>query len=125
MELFEKIKDFFREFIKENSKISITIAAIMVVLSLSAVLVGISQCSVKLPSKPVVLPADGVIDPVDSFFDPQKTPPLESYYFSRESREEWEQEEVDRWFEEPSQKNVDNLDKANDKVIDKILGAAP
>ncbi|UTC76223.1 hypothetical protein E4O03_05860 [Treponema sp. OMZ 792] len=50
---------------------------------------------------------------------------LSPIQFSREQRKIWEKEEVDYWYEPPTEKDMEALHKQNKKLADKILEAAP
>lgn len=54
--------------------------------------------------------------------EPLYLPPIQ---FSREQRKIWEKEEVDYWYEPPTEKDMEELHKQNKKIADKILEAAP
>ena len=45
--------------------------------------------------------------------------------FSRTTEEKWSQEETDKWFTVPTEKEIENLSNANDKIINSIVEAAP
>ena len=62
---------------------------------------------------------------VEDFFKPKKENLTEEYYFTREQSSQWTDEEFDRWFTVPTNETVEELGKANNKVTEEILGAAP
>ena len=47
------------------------------------------------------------------------------YNISRETKEKWSDEQADLWFEVPTEKDINSLEKANDNIISEITGAAP
>ena len=47
------------------------------------------------------------------------------YNISRETKEKWNDEQADTWFEVPTEKDINSLEKANDNIISEITGAAP
>ena len=47
------------------------------------------------------------------------------YNISRETKEKWSEEQADTWFEVPTEKDINSLEKANDNIILDITGAAP
>ena len=47
------------------------------------------------------------------------------YNISRETKEKWDDEQADTWFEVPTEKDINSLEKANDNIILEITGAAP
>ena len=47
------------------------------------------------------------------------------YNISRETKDKWNDEQADNWFEVPDEKDIKSLEKANDNIISEITGAAP
>ena len=41
------------------------------------------------------------------------------------TQEKWDEEQADTWFEKPTEKDIESLEKANDNIIRDITGAAP
>lgn len=61
-------------------------------------------------------------DKIQIIDEPLYLPPIQ---FSREQRKIWEKEEVDYWYEPPTEEDMEELHKQNKKIADKILEAAP
>lgn len=61
-------------------------------------------------------------DKIQIIDEPLYLPPIQ---FSREQRKIWEKEEVDYWYEPPTEQDMEELHKQNKKIADKILEAAP
>ena len=71
----------------------------------------------KIPDTQIVLTEELLIPP---------SPALPNgYNNSRITKDKWSNEEIDKWFTKPSDKEIDDLAKANDKIISEITGAAP
>ena len=71
----------------------------------------------KIPDTQIVLTEELLIPP---------SPALPNgYNNSRITKDKWSNEEIDKWFTKPSDKEIDDLSKANDKIISEITGAAP
>ena len=47
------------------------------------------------------------------------------YIASREVKDAWSDADTDRWFTPPEGKEMEDLRRANDKIVSDILGAAP
>ena len=47
------------------------------------------------------------------------------YYPNRITENQWSQEEINKWFTYPEEETMKELEKANDKIVDDITGAAP
>ena len=62
------------------------------------------------------------VDKLQIIDEPLYLPPIQ---FSREQRKIWEKEEVDYWYEPPTEEDMGELHKQNKKLTDKILEAAP
>lgn len=61
-------------------------------------------------------------------FDPMSPEPPEiekDYYQSRKTESVWSEEEIKRWYSKPDSELMAELQAANDKIIEEIIGAAP
>ncbi len=47
------------------------------------------------------------------------------YYPARITENQWQKEEVNKWFTYPEEETLKELEKANNKIVDDITGAAP
>ncbi|MBQ9630681.1 MAG: hypothetical protein IJR49_03755 [Treponema sp.] len=47
------------------------------------------------------------------------------YITSRQTKEKWEEGEIERWFTPPGENERNDLHHANNKTVSDILGAAP
>ena len=47
------------------------------------------------------------------------------YNISRQTRDKWTEEQTEEWFEIPTEKDIQSLEKANDNIVSDITGAAP
>ncbi|MFA6936629.1 MAG: hypothetical protein WCQ67_00190 [Treponema sp.] len=113
-----------KKFVAEKGKFPFILAAILVFLFIGAVVASIIQCA----SKPKKITPFETTEPYISTKD--LVPPNSEfgsidYYFSRIPSDKWSEKEVDRWFTEPTQKEIDELGNANDAIISEITGAAP
>lgn len=120
------IKTAVADFMSRTSRITITIIAILVILTVSALVVLLAQPKSKAQTKTVVEPSI-VTDfkTEDDFIPPEGIKLTEDYYFSRVTNDTWSREEVDRWFTLPNEAALDELGRANDALVEEIVGAAP
>ena len=126
MQIIDDIKESVTDFLHHNAKIIITVIAIILLFVLSAVVIGIVQCTQKAQiHKPVVIPKDETFTLTDDLFAPEEQPLTENYYFSRETKDNWNQDEFDQWFVKPDETTIKGLQDSNDNMIEKITGAAP
>lgn len=126
MEALENVLQKVRDFFHENSRLKITVVVLIIFMTaaafISAVIESFSSASaVKKTGIKTGVPFKAT----DDFFLPPEKELTDSYYFSRETDSAWSQEESDRWFTPVDKKIIDDLDAANDKIIDDIIGAAP
>lgn len=123
MNFFEKIKESLQNFLQKNTRITAGITVILVLLAVFAFASGIFQ--EKKKKETFVFPEQIPFSAVDEFFPPKDDSLTEDYYFLREQNSCWTKEEFNRWFSVPSNENVESLGKANEKIANEILGAAP
>lgn len=120
------ILDAASGFIQRSSKLTLTITGILLFLAVSALCIALAQLpKIQVKKKTPVLPPVTQELPVESFIRPQKEFLTQEYYFSRESHSVWQDEEAKRWFTMPDESTVSELGRANDKAVEKIIGAAP
>lgn len=125
MEWIDTVKDKFRECLSENTRVTVAVAAILLVLAALALAAGIIHEQSAVKNKEIILPGQIPYSAVEQFFPPKKGGLTEDYYFSREQSSSWSQSEFDRWFSVPKADSIETLGKANEKIADEIIGAAP
>ncbi|MCR4822746.1 MAG: hypothetical protein K5873_07730 [Treponema sp.] len=47
------------------------------------------------------------------------------YYPNRITENQWSKKDMEKWFTFPEDENMEGLEKANDKIVSDITGAAP
>lgn len=116
------LKDKIFFWIKENKKLAIVIASLFCLMLICIIILicsfnkGKNQ-SEKIYKEQLQLTHELVI--------PNGPDLPDDYTISRETKENWSKEEGEQWFTLPSEKEINGLSKANDNLIDEILGAAP
>lgn len=117
-DLFENIKEQIESLDKKFLLILSSLVLIIIVsLILIIVLLSNNKKNEKTEQFPLVLQEELVIPPSAEL--------PKDYNISRKTEEKWTTEETDEWFTVPSDREVENLSKANEKIIDNILEAAP
>ena len=137
IDLKNKITDIFkniRDFFSNNRKAVIIIVCILIfILILTLLLILVSQKkddTSHSKTKQAVLSSKNSdfksgkvdMDKLQIIDEPLYLPPIQ---FSREQHKIWEKEEVDYWYEPPTEEDMEELHKQNKKIADKILEAAP
>lgn len=115
--LFEKIKNFYNN----NKKLAIIVGSgIIVILILLILLISILASSGKKTTF-----VDTEIILTETQMIPNGPELQNDYVISRQTKEKWTEEEVDEWFTVPTLKDVENLSKSNDAMVNDLLGNAP
>jgi len=122
MNFLDNIKDAYHNLAQRTSRLAVTILGIILFLFLCALIVlGVHSCNQKKIGN--VKREDFKSE--DEFIPPSNIKLTEDYYFSREQKESWSQEEIEKWFSNPNTINMNELKQANDALVDEIIGAAP
>lgn len=126
-EFFENIKEKFSSFIEwikeycaENKRNAILFAALFICIIFLFILIICLSSSKKQktePEKSIVLTQELLV--------PDGPELHKDYNISRETKDKWSDSEAEKWFEIPTSKDINSLEKANDSIINDILGAAP
>ncbi|UTY25928.1 hypothetical protein [Treponema denticola] len=137
IDLKSKISGIFKNmqvsFSHHKKPVIITVCALIFILTLSLLLIIFSQkkddASYSETKKAVLSSKNSDFksgkvdtDKLQIIDEPLYLPPIQ---FSREQHKIWEKEEVDYWYEPPTEKDMEELHKQNKKIADKILEAAP
>ena len=114
--LFELIKDYCSQN-KRNAILFATLAASILLLLILLLCIPKNKKPKLEEEKPLVL--------TESLIIPDGPEINKDYNISRQTQDKWTEEQADVWFEKPSQKDIESLEKANDNIIRNITGAAP
>ncbi|MCQ2241872.1 hypothetical protein [Treponema sp.] len=125
MQALDNIKERIENFLQENTKLTVAVCVILVSFVVLAFIIGAFSEPAKPKAEKNIFPDSIPYSAVEEFFEPKKENLTEDYYFTREQTSQWSDGEFDRWFTVPDKSTVDELGKANEKVADEILGAAP
>jgi hypothetical protein len=117
---FEDLRENISDFIEENPLLS-RIAAIVLFFFMTALVIILIQTSKPKPKK--YERTDIILDSKPLYPD---GPDIEKdYYHSRTTKESWSDEEIKQWFTPSDPKMINELEKANDRIVNEITGAAP
>lgn len=108
------------DFSINNTKIVISIITLLILVLILVLFISISSNKNK---KEIV--SDNNLILTENMLIPDGPEVQTNYKNSRTTEDKWSQEEADKWFTIPSQKDLDNLNKTNEKIISDITGAAP
>lgn len=116
--------DNLRDLIEENKKIAtIACASLLVVLILLSVIVIQSESKARALKKSRIEAKKLILD--QPLLIPEGPVVPSGYITSRKTEKQWSDEEVENWFTLPDSEEVEKLGKANDRMINEIIGAAP
>ena len=122
MDFLDNIKDAYDNLAAKTSRLAVTILGIILLLFVCALIaLGVHSCNKNKIGE--VKREDFKTE--DEFIPPSNIKLTEDYYFSREPKESWSQEEIEKWFSNPNTVNMNELKQANDVLVDEIIGAAP
>lgn len=114
--LFELIKDYCSEN-KRNAILFGTLGASIILLIILLCCIPKNNKKSEESEKPVVL--------TETLLIPDGPEINRDYNISRQTQDKWTDEQADVWFEKPTEKDIESLEKANDNIIRDITGAAP
>ncbi len=114
--LFELIKDYCSQN-KRNAILFATLAASILLLLILLLCIPKNKKTKVEEEKPVVL--------TENLLIPDGPEINKDYNISRQTQDKWTAEQADSWFEKPTEKDIESLEKANDNIIRDITGAAP
>lgn len=114
--LFELIKDYCSEN-KRNAILFSTLGASILLLIILLLCIPKNKKTKVQEEKSVVL--------TESLLIPDGPEINRDYSISRKTQDKWTDDQADVWFEKPTEKDIESLEKANDNIIRDITGAAP
>ena len=114
--LFDLIKDYCSEN-KRNAILFGTLGASIILLIILLCCIPKNKKTNVEQEKPVVL--------TETLLIPDGPEINRDYSISRQTQDKWSDEQADVWFEKPTEKDIESLEKANDNIIRDITGAAP
>lgn len=124
MKILENIKEKIMDFLDNSSQITKTLMLILVIFLLSSIII-LCISFPKIKSKKTKLPEEIIYTQGHEVFNPEDIKLVEEYYFSRDIKENWDEEELEKWFVEPDNEAINNLSESNEKIINEILGVCP
>lgn len=118
---FEDIKYEISDFAHEKP-ILLTVICIVVFLFIAGIIILMIQTT---PEKKAVSPAPEPFTANESILIPDSPDIEKDYYPNRVTENEWSQDEINKWFTYPEDESMEELEKANDRIIKDITEAAP
>ena len=115
--LFQKIINFCRENPRKALITGCSVCIVILVLILISIIVKTPEPKKTEPEQVIVFTQDLLVpDEMDSEY---------SYDISRQTQENWTEEETEKWFTIPTPDQVEQLEKENESMISDVIGAAP
>ena len=125
--LTEKIDDLV-DFVKTKKYVALT-CIILVVFTICAFIIFTAHaCSVPAKKEEKKVRTATVMEkftPDQDIIKPDGPQTQNGYALSRNPKPQWTEKEIEEYFTVPNEENLEDLKKANDNLIDEILGAAP
>lgn len=112
------LKETIINLYKENKKITLIIAVLFFAILISIIiLINYPKKEKNIEEQNIVLTEELIIP---------KGPELpKDYNINRKNKENWNKEDSEKWFTIPTEKEIEDLSKSNDKMIEEIIGVAP
>lgn len=112
------LKETIINLYKENKKITLIIAVLFCAILFSIIiLINYPKKEKNIEEQNIVLTEELIIP---------KGPELpKDYNINRKNKENWNKEDSEKWFTIPTEKEIEDLSKSNDKMIEEIIGVAP
>ncbi len=121
---FEEYIEKLRDLIEENRKIVIiSCASLFFVFIILTFFVVRSDMNSRTAKRNRIEETKLVID--QPLMIPEGPIVPSGYITNRKTEKNWSDEEVENWFTLPDSEEVEKLGKANDRIINEIIGAAP
>lgn len=117
---FEELKEKLFELFHKKP-LSASILSIILLFFLIAMTVIYIQSS--KPKQKTYKKTDIVLDSTPLL--PEGPDIEKNYYPERTTKTEWTQEEIEEWFTKPDSTLLKELERANDRIVNEITGAAP
>lgn len=119
-EILNRIKDFYRE-----KKLVAIVSTVLISLFVLALIAFIFQ-TIFTPSKiKSIQKEETILIPDQKILLPNSPSSSNEYALTREPQEQWDSEDAKKYFTLPTDKELNELEKANDKLINDILGENP
>lgn len=109
-----------KDFVLENKVLSLAIGGLVLVIIISVIIL---ISAVSKPKKETTYQRDLTL--TEELLIPPSPAVPDGYNLSRTTKDTWSEEETDVWFTTPSEKEIDDLSRANDRLVQDIIGAAP
>lgn len=117
-EKLHSLKETIINFYKENKKITLIIAVLFCAILISIIiLINYPKKEKNIEEQNIVLTEELII--------PKGLELPKDYNINRKNKENWNKQDSEKWFTIPTEKEIEDLSKSNDKMIEEIIGVAP
>ena len=118
---FEEIKENFSDFAHEKP-VLFAVIVLIVLLFFAGLVILMIQTTPEKKAEPRQVEKFEQDSPL---LIPDAPDIEKDYYPNRITENQWSKEEINRWFTFPEDETMKELEKANDKIVNDILDAAP
>ena len=119
--VFDDIADRIRTTVQEKPAVFAASAGLTVLLLIAVIIVLVQT----RPQKQAPAPQAPAFTADAPLFTPDAPAMAQDYYPSRIPGKVWSGEDIEEWFTLPDDSTIGELEKANDKIVSDIIGAAP
>jgi len=119
----QEMIDNFQDFLLENKKKTIAVCGILIFMTFCAV-IALCISETKSSKKGTGSQEEKLVLDQALLVPPAPQVP-EGYITTRKTEKNWSEEEIEKWFTQPDEAEVEQLGLANDRIIQEIIGAAP
>lgn len=120
--IYCSLKEKFLQFYEENQKLTYIISALLLVILICIILLITTAENTGKKNKQN---QEQKLEISEKLEIPDGPALPKDYTSSRKTKEKWSTEEAEPWFTIPNEKEVESLGKANDSLVNEIIGAAP
>ncbi|MCF0241127.1 MAG: hypothetical protein HUK25_00725 [Treponema sp.] len=114
--LWSRVKDY----VIENTVLSLAIGGLVLIIIVSVIILIVS---VSKPKESVDYTRELTL--TEELLVPPSPVVPNGYNLSRKTEKSWSNEETNKWFSSPTEKEINDLSISNDRIISEITGAAP
>lgn len=124
LDTFDRIVEFCTEKWEEQRLVCIVVLAGLLIIILLLILIPVAAGSGASARQVQLTPIEGI--ELEPFLSIPSEPHIEDeYMYSRKNVTRWSDDAIDEWFSEPDDSMLEDLKKANNKLVDDMMEVVP